>query len=40
MKDIKFQPSPVVLDGEEVGKCAIRVINKKTTSSGMSPLKA
>ena len=40
MKDIKFQPSPVVLDGEEVGECAIRVINKKTTSSGMSPLKA
>jgi len=40
MKDIKFQPAPFVLDGEEVGECAIRVINKKTTSSGMSPLKA
>jgi hypothetical protein len=40
LKELTFEVAPVILEADQVGEVSIRVINKKTASTGRSPLHA
>jgi len=40
IKDLSVEATPMIVDGDTIGEVAVRFINKKTRSSGASPLKA
>jgi hypothetical protein len=40
LQEMKIEATPMIVDGNAVGEVVINVINKKTRSYGVSPLKA